>query len=663
MRLVVDLETTPIPDNKRELPDTIWCIVARDIDTNEEFYADGERDFPAMVVLLQRAELLVGHNIAKFDVPVIEKLFNRWKRTGRLYDTLVGAQMVYAANLYEYSIMLRNSARPKTDEARERRMPTKFLKAQSLEAWGYRLEMPKLHADVTVDFYRQYSDELLERCRSDVRLTAELFRHLTEKPAERGWPVMPLEPVLVDSEVAYILGQQERNGVAFDNAGAQVLLQKLQGRRAELTDELRAAFPAWYAPRSGQKDVHPEVPRRTGDAGYTAPKGFRNMKPTEERQWPSHEGGVHTKVALVEFNPGSRHHRAEALKRKYGWRPGPDGYGADGVPTVDEETLAPLDYPEIPALLDYMTVAKRIGQLAEGKEAWTNHGKTGRIHGKVNVVGTRTSRMSHVKPNLGQVPKKKSPYGAECRALFGPTRPGWVMVGADASGLELRMLAHRMAYFDDGAFAKILLEGDPHETWRQATGLFLRENQKTFTYADLYGAGDEKRGQIVLDDWREAFGKGLIAEKPPRKEFAVELGKQAKAKLLRNVPALEILGEKVREAHKRGYLRGLDGRIIAVKTEHGALNDLLQSDGAIVMKHALLGLRDRLAADGQLIFGRDFAWMLNVHDEWQIECLPQQAEIIGMNAVGAIAEAGEKLGVRCPLDGEYKIGNNWLETH
>jgi hypothetical protein len=662
VRLVVDCETTPIPDDKRELPGHVWCAVARDVDTDVEyvFIGDGIR---GAIDLLMNADLLIGHNIAKFDVPVLEKLFGQvrgpWGE-GRLYDTLCASQLIFASNLYERSIAFRNSA-GRNEVARERQMPSKLLKSHSLEAWGYRLRQPKLHTDVDADFYRQFSDELLERCRADVVLNAKLFRHLTEKPAEHGWDAMPMEPVIVDSEVAYIIGLQERNGVAFDVSSAEALEQKLTGRRAELVTELRQAFPAWIAPASGQKDESPEILRREGDAGYTVPKATRNMRPatkTNPRDWPVSyvEGCAYTKVALVEFNPASTQHRAAVLRRKYGWRP--EQFTDTGEPVTDEAVLAALDYPEIPALLDFMTVNKRLGQLSEGKEAWLKRVRNGRIHGKVNVTGTRTSRMSHTSPNLGQVPKKKSPYGAECRALFGPTREGWVMVGADASGLELRMLAHRMAYFDDGAFGKLLLEGDPHEAWRQATGLILRENQKTFTYAFLYGAGDEKLGQILLDDWREAYGKGLIAEKPPRKEFAVELGKQAKAKLLRNVPALGLLLEKVREAHARGFLRGLDGRILAVKTEHGALNDLLQSDGAIVMKHALLRFAEKTA---EIPFAA--AYLLNVHDEWQLECEPLGAQEFGEAMVAAIRETGPALGVRCPLDGEYHVGRNWLETH
>jgi len=661
IRIVFDLETTPIGPDPRHLPGRVWCVVARDVDTGVEnvFLESALLD---AADYLRQADLLIGHNIAKFDVPIMEALGHPvrgpWGE-GHLYDTLCGSNLVFASNRYERMIAFRNSA-GRDEEKRERKLPRRFLKAHSLESWGYLLGRKKLHADVDLSFYEKFSDELLERCRRDVELNVEVFRSLTCVPAERGWPAMPLEPVIVESEFAYLLGAQERNGVGFDREAAEALERTLAVRRAELTTSLQAAFPAWYAPKSGQKGHDPEMPRRDGDAGYTVPKATRNMKPTASRPWPSVEGGTHTKVGLVEFNPGSGHHIAHVLRAR-GWRP--TEFTDKGDVSTTEDVLARLDYPEIPTLLEYMTVDKRLGSLSEGPKSWLKSVKpSGLIHGRVNPTGTRTSRCSHVGPNLGQVPKNKSPYGRECRSLFRPTRSDWVMVGADASGLELRMLAHRLAFYDGGAFGVTLLSGDPHEEWRLATGMFYRENQKTFTYAMLYGAGPEKLGLIILADWREAFEKRLTTDRPPRLGAAIDLGKTAQGRLFRNVPALASLVAAIRGKHEQGWFRALDGRILAIKSEHSALNDLLQSDGAIVMKHALLGLDWKLTAAG-LRHGTEFAYLLNVHDEWQIETYRHCADVIGELAVDAIRATGESLGLRCPLDGEFKVGNNWSETH
>jgi len=225
------------------------------------------------------------------------------------------------------------------------------------------------------------------------------------------------------------------------------------------------------------------------------------------------------------------------------------------------------------------------------------------------------------------------------------------------------MLAHCLTPWDAGAFAVLLLDGDVHEEWRCTTGLFLRENQKTFTYAFLYGAGEEKLGQIVINDWRDALRLGETTNKPPRKEFANELGKQARRKLLQNVPALDYLLRKCHEKAAQGWFTSLDCRVLACPTEHGALNDVLQSYGAVVMKHAKLGLAGELQTLLGWQHGHDYAWLLDIHDEWQVETPAERAEEFGKLAVTHITAAGVRLGVRCPLDGEFKIGNNWMETH
>ncbi len=314
----------------------------------------------------------------------------------------------------------------------------------------------------------------------------------------------------------------------------------------------------------------------------------------------------------------------------------------------------------MPKLLEYLIVAKRIGQLAEGKQAWLKHVKSGLIHGRVDATGTRTSRCAHRRPNLGQVPRNTSPYGERCRALFRPTRHGNVMVGCDASGLELRMLAHRMAYFDGGEFGKLLLDDDrdPHSEWQKSTGIFIRDNQKTFTYAMLYGAGNEKLGVIILEDWRAALRDGLVTDPVPPPTLAEDLGKAARGSLLSDLPALDMLLDRCKAASERGWFRALDGRILICKTAHGSLNDLLQSDGAILMKHALVHFDNEEREHADL-----FDYLLNVHDEWQIETAMRDAVSFGESMVRSIVAMGPALEMRIPIDAKYKIGANWKETH
>jgi DNA polymerase I-like protein with 3'-5' exonuclease and polymerase domains len=300
-----------------------------------------------------------------------------------------------------------------------------------------------------------------------------------------------------------------------------------------------------------------------------------------------------------------------------------------------------MPYPEAKPLCEYLMIQKRLGQLAEGKEAWVKLEKNGRIHGRVNTNGAVTGRCTHSNPNMAQVPAVRAPYGKECRELF-KVAPGYKMVGADASGLELRCLAHFMGKWDNGAYAKELLEGDIHTANQKAAGLETRDQAKTFIYAFLYGAGDGKIGTIV--------GKGQ------------EEGARLRANFLKKTPALKYLKEAVEVASKRGYLLGLDGRKLWIRSEHAALNTLLQSAGALVMKQACVFLDTTISLAGWE-WGKDYSFVLNVHDEWQIEVREPLAKWIGETAVEAIREAGKHFNFRCPLDGEYKIGNNWCETH
>ncbi len=309
-------------------------------------------------------------------------------------------------------------------------------------------------------------------------------------------------------------------------------------------------------------------------------------------------------------------------------------------------------------------MTKRLGQIAEGKEAWLKASKNGVIHGQVIIDGTVTGRMAHQRPNMAQVPAGYSPYGKECRALFKP-RPGWKLVGCDADGLELRCLGHRMAKWDNGEFARAVVLGrkedgtDAHTINQRAVGLNSRDSAKTFIYALIYGAGDLKLGSVIVEDMTKDQRKEL-GKVTDRK--LMTLGKAGRAKLMRRLPALDQFVEAVKAAARRGWLRGLDGRKLHIRAEHAAPNTLLQSDGAVLMKRALVLLDESLKGDG-LVPGVDYEYVVNVHDEIQTECRPELAEKIGKAAAQAITDAGNFYGYRCPLAGSYSIGDSWADTH
>jgi DNA polymerase I-like protein with 3'-5' exonuclease and polymerase domains len=285
-------------------------------------------------------------------------------------------------------------------------------------------------------------------------------------------------------------------------------------------------------------------------------------------------------------------------------------------------------------------VQKRIGQLAEGDQAWLKKvGNDDRIHGSVITNGAVTGRATHSNPNMAQVPSVSAPFGTECRTLFHVPQ-GKSLVGADLSGLELRCLAHYMAKWDGGSYGRTLLEGDIHTVNQNAAGLPTRNQAKTFIYGFLYGAGAAKIGSIV--------GKGAAE------------GQRLKSRFLKQLPALAKLVEAVQYASNRGYLLGLDGRKLFVRSSHAALNTLLQSAGALIAKQSLVEF-DRLVLErGWSDKVKLVAW---IHDEIQVETDEDIAEEVGTLAVRAFELAGTYFGFRIPITGEFRVGRNWAETH
>ena len=258
----------------------------------------------------------------------------------------------------------------------------------------------------------------------------------------------------------------------------------------------------------------------------------------------------------------------------------------------------------------------------------------GRVHGAVISTGAITGRMSHRNPNMAQVPGVYSPFGTECRACW-TVADGHKLVGIDASGLELRMLAHYMA---NEEYINEIINGDIHTANQKSAGLESRDKAKTFIYALIYGAGDAKLGRVVGGNQKD--------------------GKRLREQFFNSNPSFKSLRDKVQRASAKNYLKGLDGRKLLIRTQHAALNTLLQGGGAIVMKRGLVML-DALIKLNTL----DAKFVANIHDEWQIDVPKTNADLVGNCAVEAIREAGEAFNFLCPLDGEYKVGDNWAETH
>lgn len=612
-RYIFDLET----DGLLAEVSKVHSLVMIDVDTGEMLSFAEHPDYPDIrkgLIILSDADEVIGHNIISFDLPVLKKLFN-WTvpdcTSMKVTDTLVLARLVYP-DVAEWDARL----------VAKGKMPGNLIGRQSLESWGHRLGN---HKGDYKGGWEKWSPEMQTYCEQDTRLTLQLYNHLVAKvPSQRA--------VDLEHKVAAICYQIETNGFPFDDKKAVHLWGTLTQRHDVLKEELKTLFPPWQS-----------LKKVKGQTEFIAKVNNKKLGRVK--------GEKYTIPITIEFNPASRDHIANRLADKYGWKP--KVFTGSGKAQIDETVLAGLPYPEAKQLAEMFLVEKRISQLATGNEAWLKkQAKDGRIHARYNSNGAVTGRATHMGPNIAQVPKVGKPYGAECRELF-KASPGYVVVGADLQGLELRCLGHYMTRWDNGSYADIVVNGDPHTENMNAMQLeeyfedkkVRRDKAKTIVYAVLYGAGDPKVGSIV--------GK------------KAQTGKVIRERLKKNLNGFGKLVDAVAATvTMRGFLTGLDGRKLKIRSKHAALNTLLQSCGAILCKAWLVKVEEYLREAGYRHgVGQDYAFLAWVHDEIQIEVKEGLEHDVGNIIFRAANDAGKELNFVPPLDAEYKVGANWKETH
>ena len=449
------------------------------------------------------------------------------------------------------------------------------------------------------DDFTKFSQEMLKYCIRDVKLLIQVYTLLNRQGVN-----FSKESIELEHDVAKIITQQVSNGFLLDQEKAHLLLARLQQRVDEVQTRVRETF----IPLKIETTFTPKVNNKA--RGYV-------------------KGIPFTKVKYQEFNLGSRQQIGERLIN-LGWTP--KKFTDKGHVIVDEKVLSEIkDIPEAELIKEFLLLQKRVAMI----ESWIKAVREdGRVHGKVITNGAITSRMSHSSPNMAQVPAVYSPYGKDCRELW-VVPSGYKLVGVDASGLELRILSH---YMNDKEYINEVINGDIHSTNQTLAGLETRDIAKTFIYAFIYGAGNKKLGTICGRS--ESYGREI------------------KNRFLKRLPSLAKLRTRVDKAVKKGWLKGLDQRKLIIRQKHSALNTLIQGGGAIAMKKALVILSDYISQ-----YKIDAIPVVNVHDEFQYQVKEEQADRFGTLAVKSIVDAGEQLGLRCSLNGEYKIGNNWKETH
>lgn len=673
-RYIFDIEADSLLLNVTK----VHSLVIKDIDTGTVYsYCDqpGYKSIREGLFSLKHAELLVGHNILGFDLPALQKVYD-WKFRGEVFDTLVVSRLIWSdMGMEDHTLSMTGKLK---------NFPSDLVGKHSLEAWGRRMGIHKDDFGKTAD-WSQWSQEMQDYCEQDVEVNYKLYCVIQKKNySERA--------IKLEHDFKKIIHQQEQHGFKFNVEKALELAEILRSRKAVLESELRSVFPDTVEETKtpeyweGVWEDHTIIgPTRTN-----VERQIKDNFPRTLSKWSLSPGPFKKKV--IQFNPGSRLEIANRLMAK-GWVPAE--FTDSGQPKVSETVLEGLEFPEAKFLAEYFMVEKRLGQLAEGDKAWLKLQRNGRIHGDVITNGAVTGRCTHNNPNVAQTPAIRAPFGLECRTLF-EADEGYVLVGADASGLELRNLGHFMFPWDNGDYGREVCTGDIHTRNQNLAGLATRDDAKTFIYALCYGAGDEKLGTIAgVKPEEVAELKGSQDFKGAKKKYKrywdklteqqqllIAKGFRLRRRFMEGLPAYRELIDGIRQSVEArsnarrielglprmytgkvpGWVKGLDGRILPVRSAHAALNTLLQSAGALIVKLGTVLLYNSCLERGW-VFGKDFANVAHIHDEVQIQARPEIAEELGKLAVESFAEAGRQFNFTVPITGTYSVGRNWAETH
>ena len=452
--------------------------------------------------------------------------------------------------------------------------------------------------------FTKFTDEMAEYCKVDVKITQYVY--------DKTKSVKDSDAYKLEADFVRVLQLQEEHGFRLDLDKANDLCSELRQEISTLEEELQNLWPSKTIERWSEKT------------------------------------GKRLKDKVEVFNPGSRKMIAERLTETHDWKP--KSFTPSGGPKIDEVVLSNLPYPEAKQLARFFRVQKQLGQLSDGDNGWLKLVRGDRVHGGVSSMGTATHRCSHFKPNMAQVDKKD----LRMREVW-VSDQGQVLVGCDADALELVCLAHYLGKYDNGVYRDALLYGskeegtDVHSRTQKLVELPTRDEAKRMQYAYLYGASDRKLASIS----KEAGG--------PLKD-----GKEIRKRMDEGIDGLGELSDGIQKRAKAGWFKAIDGRKITIRSPHSALNFLLQSCGAVVMKKAVQVFHYDLAVKNKLLVDANpqgFSYVANVHDEVQFSSDPGIADAVGQTFASSITEAAVRLGMRCPLSGTYEIGANWKETH
>ena len=613
--LVFDIETNGLLDELH----TVHCIAVASPseDSSEEvlLYHDDPEITPCagsvkegvdhLVAHVEKGGKLAGHNIIGYDAPALEKLYGvRWRATD-LYDTAVWSRLIYS-DRRERDFRLKD----------QDRIDGRFIGQHSLASWGSRLGFPK--GDPGGD-WETFTQTMADYCRQDVAVNCKLYRVLSKRLPEGDCHVW-------EARFADFCERLGRTGVQLDRKAAMDLLRTLEDRKTALEAEIAAEFPPMYVNHKPYPNGKPRMIMCK----------YRNEK---------------CKDKMIPFNPGSRQQLARRLESMYGWVP--RELTAKGNPALHEAALMDIAriYPVAAKVAEYHLVSSRIAVLSDGPTAYFKLcDEDDVLHGRIIHIGTVTGRCGHRNPNTANICSVRKPYGREMRSIFVPFK-GYRFAGFDADGLELRMLANRLAPYDDGAYARAVHSGkkengtDVHTMHADAISEIYpvsRDEGKSVTYAWLYGGGNTLLGRLVKGGNKK--------------------GAAVRRALVRKIAGMDMLQEELAAAFKRGHVTSLLGMRVGIRHEHAVLNSQLQSDGAAVQKVVPLLLEGLLAERG-VVTGEDWIPSLTVHDEIQGSLRPGLEDIFSECVARAYEETRTLLNIQVPLVGSAEFGSSWADTH
>jgi len=553
----------------------IWCVVCKELNSKTEYFTDRN----GLIDYLKPDDVLIAHNGIAFDFPILNNLWGTSIKLRNVEDTLI------LSRLYN----------PEREGG------------HSLGNWGKKLNFDK------IDFedFSTYTEKMLDYCIRDVLVTEKVYKHLCAEGLN-----FSQESAQLEYRIAHIIDKQKRHGFYVDKHKAVSLFLETKNKAKQIEELIHKDF----LPRATLiRSIEPRY-TKAGEMSKVGLSGIQNVS------------GPFSLIVFKEFNLASPKQIVQRLN-EYGWKP--TVFTPKGSPKICEENLYTV-YDTAPEAAKRLAEWKMLETRWKTVEAWlTNLDTNSRIHGTVYTMGAVTGRMTHANPNMANIVSNDKPYGKECRACFTVPNDNYRIVGMDAKGLELRMLAH---YMKDPEYIDVVLNGDPHEVNRIAAGLDTRAKSKSFIYAFLYGAGAEKLGTVVGGTAKD--------------------GARLKRDFLSNMPTLDTLITRVQTMAEKGSLQGLDGRRIFVRHQHASLNTLLQGAGAISCKQWSVCMDDYIKEK------KLRAYLVNtIHDEMQFEVHRDDVDEIIFASDLTMQKAGRILRVRLPLNADAKLGTNWAETH